>query len=161
MGTDLGGYAIMVGGTSGAHLNSFSLIDVLSHGRACALMNPYYTIFFAPAIEDQLRVIGNIYKKYGYLEEDPETLSGRQLGLAVAGAMIKFSKFLEFPVCLADVPGVGPEHIERCLNAAKDPQLDMKLRNMPVPLNADLVEPYMRPILEAAWDGNLETIKNM
>lgn len=161
MGTDLGGYAIMVGGTSGAHLNSFSLIDVLSHGRACALMNPYYTIFFAPAIEDQLRVIGNIYKKYGYLEEDPETLSGRQLGLAVAGAMIKFSKFLEFPVCLADVPGVGPEHIERCLNAAKDPQLDMKLRNMPVPLNADLVEPYMRPILEAAWDGNLDTIKNM
>ena len=32
LGTDLGGYAIMVGGTNGAHLNSFSLIDVLSHG---------------------------------------------------------------------------------------------------------------------------------
>ncbi len=36
LGADLGGYAIMIGGTSGAHLNSFSLVDVLSHGRACA-----------------------------------------------------------------------------------------------------------------------------
>jgi alcohol dehydrogenase len=34
LGTDLGGYAIMIGGTSGAHLTSFSLVDVLSHGRA-------------------------------------------------------------------------------------------------------------------------------
>ena len=63
LGTDLGGYAIMIGGTNGAHLTSFSLVDVLSHGRACALMNPYYTVFFAPAIEDQLRVVGRIYRE--------------------------------------------------------------------------------------------------
>jgi len=37
----------------------------------------------------------------------------------------------------------------------------MKLRNMPVPLNAGLVEEYMRPILEAAWDGSFDKIKNM
>lgn len=160
LGTDLGGYAIMIGGTSGAHLNSFSLIDVLSHGRACALMNPYYTVFFAPAIEDQLRVIGHIYQKYGYTNEKLDTLSGRELGLAVAKAMINFSTFLGFPTCLQQVQGIDPKHIDRCLAAAKDPQLDMKLRNMPVPLNADLVDEYMRPILEAAWDGNLETIKN-
>ncbi|MDF1592351.1 MAG: iron-containing alcohol dehydrogenase [Desulfobacterales bacterium] len=161
LGTDLGGYAIMVGGTSGAHLNSFSLIDVLSHGRACALMNPYYTVFFAPAIEAQLRVIGHIYQKYGYTKEKIDTLSGRELGLAVAGAMINFSTFLGFPTCLQQVQGVDPKHIDRCLTAAKDPQLDMKLRNMPVPLNADLLDEYMRPILEAAWDGNLESVKNM
>ena len=161
LGTDLGGYAIMVGGTSGAHLNSFSLIDVLSHGRACALMNPYYTVFFAPAIETQLRVVAGIYKKHGFSDVDPETLSGRELGLAVAEAMIQFSRFLEFPTRLADVPGIQPNHIERCLTAAKNPQLDMKLRNMPVPLNAELVDPFMRPILEAAWTGELEGIKNM
>jgi alcohol dehydrogenase class IV len=161
LGTDLGGYAIMIGGTSGAHLNSFSLIDVLSHGRACALMNPYYTVFFAPAIEEQLRIIGNLYVKYGYSDADLDSLSGRELGLAVARAMIRFSQFLEFPVHLQEVPGIQTDHVERCLAAAKDPQLDMKLRNMPVPLNADLVETYMRPILEAAWDGNLEKIKNM
>lgn len=113
LGTDLGGYAIMIGGTSGARLNSFSLVDVLSHGRACALMNPYYTVFFAPAIEEQLRVIGRIYKKYGYLEEDVDSLSGRELGLAVAGGMMRFSRFLEFPTCLRDVQGVSAGHIER------------------------------------------------
>lgn len=161
LGTDLGGYAIMIGGTSGAHLTSFSLVDVLSHGRACALMNPYYTIFFAPAIEEQLRVIGRIYKKHGYVEGEVESLKGRDLGLAVAQGMVRFSRFLGFPVCLSDVPGMREAHIDRCLAAAKDPQLDMKLRNMPVPLNANLVDAYMRPILEAAWDGSFEKIKNM
>lgn len=161
LGTDLGGYAIMIGGTSGAHLNSFSLVDVLSHGRACALMNPYYTVFFAPAIEEKLRVIGGIYKRCGYVEEDLDALSGRELGLAVARGMIRFSAFLDFPTCLKEVQGVREGHIERCLTAAKDPQLDMKLRNMPVPLNAGLVEQYMRPILEAAWNGDLNKIKNM
>jgi alcohol dehydrogenase class IV len=161
LGTDLGGYAIMIGGTSGPHLNSFSLIDVLSHGRACALMNPYYTVFFAPAITEQLQVIGKIYKKYGYIEEDIDTLTGRELGLAVAKGMVNLSRFLGFPTCLSETEGVGKEHIDRCLSAAKDPQLDMKLRNMPVPLNAGLVDEYMGPILEAAWDGGFEKIKNM
>jgi len=166
LGTDLGGYAIMIGGTSGAHLTSFSLVDVLSHGRACALMNPYYTVFFAPQIEEQLRVIGQIYGKYGFLEygsfeADLDSLTGRELGVAVAGAMVRFSQFLGFPTRLSDVEGVDREHIERCLDAAKDPQLDMKLRNMPVPLHAELVDKYMGPILEAAWTGNFGKIKNM
>jgi alcohol dehydrogenase len=161
LGTDLGGYSIMIGGTSGAHLTSFSLVDVLSHGRACALMNPYYTVFFAPAVEEQLRVIGRIFGKYGYVEGDLEKLSGRELGLTVARGMVRFSEFLNFPTRLSDVPGVTRDHIERCLKAAKNPQLDMKLRNMPVPLNADLVDEYMRPILEAAWDGSFDKIRNM
>jgi len=161
LGTDLGGYAIMIGGTSGPHLTSFSLVDVLSHGRACALMNPYYTVFFAPAIEEQLRVIGRIYKKYGFVDQDTDSLSGRELGLAVAKGMVKFSKFLDFPTCLRDVEGITESHIDRCLTAAKNPQLDMKLRNMPGSLNADLVEEYMRPILEAAWGGEFEKIKRM
>jgi alcohol dehydrogenase len=37
----------------------------------------------------------------------------------------------------------------------------MKLKNMPVPLNAGLVDEFMGPILEAAWDGELEKIRNM
>jgi alcohol dehydrogenase class IV len=161
LGTDLGGYAIMIGGTSGAHLNSFSLVDVLSHGRACALMNPYYTVFFAPAVEEKLRVIGAIYKKYGFLEADLARLSGRALGLAVAQGMNNLSKFIGFPTKLSAVPGVGEAHLSRCLAAAKNPQLDMKLRNMPVPLNASLVDDYMKPILLAAWEENFELIKTM
>jgi alcohol dehydrogenase class IV len=161
LGTDLGGYAIMVGGTSGAHLSSFSLVDVLSHGRACALMNPYYTVFFAPAIEEQLRVVGNIYRKHGYLDAPIDKLTGRDLGIAVAEGMLNLSTFLGFPVRLEQVPGITRKHIERCLNAAKNPQLDMKLRNMPVPLHAELVDEYMAPILDAAWDGDFSKIRTM
>jgi len=161
LGTDLGGYAIMIGGTSGAHLNSFSLVDVLSHGRACAVMNPYYTVFFAPAIEDKLKTVGRSYRKYGFIDSDVEKLSGRELGVAVAQGMINLSKAIGFPTCLSAVPGMGSEHLERCLTAAKNPQLDMKLRNMPVPLHAGIVDEYMGPILRAAWEERFELIKNM
>ena len=161
MGTDLGGYAIMVGGTNGPHLNSFSLIDVLSHGRACAVMNPYYAVFFAPAIEQKLRVVGEVYKKYGLIEADLNSLNGKELGVAVAGGMVKLSKEIGFPTCLEAVEGMTREHVERCLTAAKNPVLDMKLRNMPVPLNAELVDDYMGPILEAAWCEDFDLIKNM
>ena len=161
MGTDLGGYAIMVGGTNGPHLNSFSLIDVLSHGRACAVMNPYYAVFFAPAIEQKLRVVGEVYKKHGLIQADLDSLHGRDLGVAVAQGMVALSKEIGFPTCLEAVEGMTRAHVERCLTAAKNPVLDMKLRNMPVALNADLVDEYMGPILEAAWCEDFGLIKNM
>ncbi len=158
---DLGGYAIMIGGTSGAHLTSFSLVDLLSHGRACALMNPYYAVFYAPAIQEQLRVLGNIYKAGGFSEADFDKLTSRELGLASAGAMIAFAKSIGFPTTLSEIDGFAREHTERALAAAKNPQLKSKLENMPVPLTAELVDEYMGSILEAARTGDLETIKNL
>jgi len=74
LATDLGGYAIMLGGTNGAHLTSFSLVDILSHGRACAILNPYYTVFFAPAIEQPLKEVGRIYQQAGLTEAPIERL---------------------------------------------------------------------------------------
>jgi len=161
LATDVGGYAIMVGGTSGGHLTSFSLVDILSHGRACGIMNPYYTVFFAPAIEEPLRIVGRIYRQAGLMREDPEKLRGRELGVAVAGAMLEFARKAGIPTRLSDVPGFEPGHIERALTAAKDPQLRMKLQNMPVPMTAEMVDTYMRPILDAAASGDLSLIRNV
>lgn len=161
MATDLGGYAIMVGGTNGAHLTSFSLVDVTSHGTACGIMNPYYAVFFAPAIEKQLRLVGDIFKRYGYLDEDLGSLEGRRLGLAVAGAMVAFGKALGAPTTLGELKGFTEAHIAKALTAAKNPQLEMKLRNMPVPLTAALVDEYMGPILRAAVAGDFTLIKTM
>ncbi|MDC7234592.1 MAG: iron-containing alcohol dehydrogenase [Spirochaetales bacterium] len=161
LATDMGGYAIMVGGTNGGHLTSFSLVDVLSHGRACAIMNPYYSVFFAPAVEKELRVVGNIFKKYGYSSASFEDLSGRELGNAAAQAMFALAKAINFPLTLGEVDGFSDAHIERALTAAKNPQLKMKLQNMPVPLNADLIDEYMGPILQAAKSGDLAVIKNL
>ncbi|MBA4387963.1 MAG: 3-dehydroquinate synthase [Verrucomicrobia bacterium] len=161
LGTDLGGYAIMIGGTNGAHLSSFSMVDILPHGRACGLMNPYYTVFFAPAIEPQLRDVGAIFAAAGYMKTESLKLKGRDLGLAVAGALQALARAVGFPTRLNDVPGFGDAHIIRCLAAAKNPQLESKLKNMPVPLSAALVDEYMAPILQAAQTGDFSLIKNM
>lgn len=161
LATDLGGYAIMIGGTNGAHLTSFSLVDITSHGRACGIMNPYYTVFFAPAIEKQLKVIGKVLKSNNFISEDINKLSGRELGVAVAEGLVNFNKSIGAPYKLTDISGFTDKHIERALKAAKNPQLDMKLKNMPIPLNADLIDEYMNPILQAAKTGDFSLIKNM
>jgi alcohol dehydrogenase class IV len=150
----------MVGGTNGGHLTSFSLVDVLSHGRACAIMNPYYTVFFAPAIETPLKAIGRIYQQAGLTRADIDHLQGRELGVAVAEAMFALAEKIGFPTRLGEVEGFGHGHIERALTAAKNPQLKMKLENMPVPLNADMVDTYLNPVLQAASSGDLSLIKN-
>ena len=161
LATDLGGYAIMLGGTNGAHLTSFSLVDILSHGRACAILNPYYTVFFAPAIEQPLRQVARIYQQAGLTEAPIERLQGRELGVAVAEAMFAFADRIGFPTRLEQVPGFNQAHIERALKAAKNPQLRMKLENMPVPLNPEMVDEYMAPVLQAARTGRLDLIKNV
>jgi alcohol dehydrogenase len=161
MATDLGGYAIMVGGTNGAHLTSFSLVDLTGHGTACGIMNPYYLVFFSPRIEKQLRLIGGIFKKYGYIPENLDSLSGRELGLATAKGMVAFGRAIGAPVKLTDLPRFNDSYIAKALEAAKDPQLAMKLKNMPVPMTAALVDEYMGPILRAGASGDFSLIKLM
>jgi alcohol dehydrogenase len=161
MSTDLGGYAIMVGGTHGPHMTSFSLVDVTGHGTACGLMNPYYAVFFAPAIEKQIRLTGNIFKKYGYISENLEALSGRDLGIAFARGMVAFGKAIGAPTTLRELPKWNDSYVDKILQAAKDPQLDMKLKNMPVPLTAARVDEYMGPIIGAAVSGDFSLIKTM
>jgi alcohol dehydrogenase class IV len=161
LATDLGGYAIMLGGTNGAHLTSFSLVDILSHGRACILMNPYYTVFYAPAVTEPLRLAGAMLAEAGTAPASVVELSGREAGLAVADGIRAFEKRVRVPTTLSEVKGFTDAHIERALAAAKNPQLRMKLQNMPVPLTPELVDDYMGPVLEAAKTGDLSLIKNL
>jgi alcohol dehydrogenase len=161
LGTDLGGYAIMIGGTNGGHLTSFSLVDVTSHGRACAMMNPYYTVFFAPAIEDALRAVGRVYADAGLTDADVDALGGRALGEAVAEAMFTLARRTGLPTTLSELPEFTEGHIARALAAAKNPQLKMKLENMPIPMTADMVDAYMGPVLRAAATGDVSLIKSV
>jgi alcohol dehydrogenase len=161
LGTDLGGYSIMIGGTNGGHLTSFSLVDVTSHGRACAVMNPYYTVFFAPAIEPALRVVGKIYQDAGLSTADMNSLSGRALGAAVAEAMFALSRRIGFPTKLSDLSAFTGAHIERALAAAKNPQLKMKLENMPIPMTTDMIDLYMGSVLHAAKTEDLGLIQSV
>jgi len=159
LATDLGGYAIMMGGTNGAHLTSFSLVDILSHGRACALLNPYYTVFFAPAIQHQLRRLAELFTRYDLMSSESSSLEGRELGVAVAKGLLALSKKVDFPTTLSEIEGMDESYLEKALAAAKNPQLESKLKNMPVPLTAGHVNEYMRPILQAALTGDFNLIK--
>lgn len=161
LATDLGGYAIMIGGTNGAHLTSFSLVDILSHGRACALLNPYYTVFFAPSIPRQLQKLSQLLTQTGLMDKASSNLGVQDMGLAVAQAFIQLSKSVGFPTKLEEIDGMSSAHINKALHAAKSPQLEMKLKNMPIPLTSDMVDEYMRPVLEAALKGNFSFIKTV
>ncbi len=161
LGTDLGGYAIMIGSTSGPHLNSFSLVDVLSHGRACAVLEPYYAVFFAPAIERQLRVLGGVYARHGLIRADLPGLAGRELGVAVAEGMMALSRKLGFPTTLGEVGSFSEAHVARALAAAKDPKLASKLQGMPTPLAPEQVDEFMGSVLAAATSGELARIKEL
>jgi alcohol dehydrogenase len=158
--TDLGGYSIMLGGTNGAHLTSFSLIDILSHGRACALMNPYYTVFYSPAVQAQLRAVAGLCTRAGIGGAEMEGLSGRELAEAVARSLIGLERAVGNPATLGEVPGFSSGHVARALTAAKNPQLRMKLENMPVPLRAEEVDDYMGPVLAAAVSGDLALVRD-
>ncbi|NLW50930.1 MAG: iron-containing alcohol dehydrogenase [Candidatus Brocadiaceae bacterium] len=160
LGTDLGGYAIMMGSTNGPHLNSFSLVDLMDHGAATALLVPYYTCFFAPAIEEKLRNVGRVYRAHGLLEDgaDLDALAGMDLGMAVSGAMLTMARQAGLPTALNEVDGFGPQHVERMLSAAREPGLASKLAAMPIPMTAGDVERYMRPLLEAAALGDRSLI---
>ena len=173
LGTDLGGYAIMIsklnpdtgvvekGGTNAGHLGSFQLVHYLPHGRACAVLNPYYTVLFAKAIEPQNRVVGGIFQKAGFIASDVdlEKLEGRTLAETVAEGMIAFARSLGFPTTLKEA-GVPKKQIEVMVEAAKNPQLKMKLQNMPIPMQVEKgdVDTLMRPTLEAAYCGDLTLI---
>ncbi len=161
LATDLGGYAIMEGGTNGAHLTSFSLVDVLPHGRACAILNPYYTVLFSPAIQDQLEKLARIFHRYGFLDTSLKAADEKGLGLGkvVARGLTALSRRVGFPTALSEIEGLTPGHIERALRAAKDPQLASKLKNMPVPMTPEMVDIYMRPVLEAALIGDFQRIE--
>ena len=162
LATDLGGYAIMIGGTSGGHLTSFSMVDVAGHGTACGIMNPYYAVFYEKAIQRQLRIIGRLFAEHGYFEGNVEELTGKPLAEAVARAWMNFSRSIGAPVKLSDLDGFSEEvHISRAVKAAKDPDLKMKLQNMPVSMTSEDVEPFMKPLLLAATRGDLSLIVEM
>ena len=155
LATDLGGYAIMVGGTNGPHLNSFSFVDVMSHGKAVAVMLPYYTVFFAPAIKDKLTKLASIFDRYIVKPSGDQVL-----GEIVAGGIMEFYMEINYPSTLGQVSGFGREYIEKALKAARNPQLEMKLKNMPLPLGPSTVDKYMGLVLESAWSGDLSLIKS-
>jgi alcohol dehydrogenase len=124
-------------------------------------MNPYYSVLFARSIEKQLRVIGARYAAAGHMKADFESLSGRELAVAVADGMKNFARSIDVETKLSDFPKFTSGHVARALAAAKDPQLKMKLQNMPVPMTPGQVDEYMGSVLEGAVVGDFSKVKTL
>jgi hypothetical protein len=105
-------------------------------------------------------VVGKIYQDAGLTGANLDTLSGRELGEAVAEAMFALSRRIGFPTKLSDLPAFTDAHITRALAAAKNPQLKMKLENMPIPMTVNMIDTYMGPVLQAAKIEDLGLIKS-
>lgn len=163
LGTDLGGFAIMTGSTNGPHLNSFSLVDVADHGKSVALLQPYWGAFFTPAIPVKIKKLCAIYQKTGFLPKTVHlgAMPSPELGKTYVAALHALYRQVGFPCSLHELSGCSPAHIERMIAAAKNPQLAAKLQAMPVAVSSESVEQVMRPLLNAAYSGDLALIPSI
>ena len=100
----------------------------------------------------QLKAVGEVFAKYGYADSSIVELNDRALSIGVAKAMIEYGKSINAPTSLNELEGFGEKHIQRALNAAKDPQLKMKLQNMPVPMTVEDVDKFMEPVLRGCFN---------
>ncbi|MCK5835027.1 MAG: iron-containing alcohol dehydrogenase [Lentisphaeria bacterium] len=158
LATDLGGYAIMLGSTNGPHLNSFSLVDLMDHGVAVGILNPYYTYFFSEAVPERVQKLNAILNRAGYLNDNHVFESiGETYLYAIHDFMDRVGAVTKF----SDVKGFEVSHIAKMLDAAKDPQLAVKLNAMPIRMSVGDVDVYMKSILNAAFSGSIKELKTL
>jgi len=148
-GTIIGGERFK--GTGGPHMNSFSWAETIPHGKATGIMLPYYIIYYAknPKVKEKLIQISKILKIKVYDTEN--------IGKIIAEYILNWYKSLGFPTSLKELTGWKEDYIEKALKDAKENE--MKLKAMPNPVPLEKVNELLRPILEAARDGNLDLIK--
>jgi len=146
----------MVGGTGGPHLGSFSLIDVLSHGRACALLNPYYTVLFAPVIQTSSKCRQQFLRRRD--TSKTPSMSAEEIWACRREGHARFFADMNFPTTLKEQAPVGAYRPDAC--RGQESPIEEQ-----TPEHADShgcregdVDRLMRPILEAAFTGDLSLI---
>lgn len=163
LATDLGGYAIMLGGTSAGHLSSFALVDILPHGRACGLLNPYFLIPFSSAISWQLSKIAELLAKHQLISDistrGDSKVEPASLAFTVVQGLQNFYRRVGFPRSLQEIPGYTSAHLERLLQMITNPQLHSKLQNMPLPLTPEQAQQLFTDVFQAAEQGDPGRLK--
>ncbi len=146
MASLLGGTVLFYKQAGGPHLNSFSWCDVMDHGEACAVMLPYYTAFYAPAVVDKIKTLSEILKisDSGNIAKD------------FAEGLQNFYKKLNFPLTLKEFKNFSKELIEKAVADAS--QNKMKLEAMPRPIPLQKCDETLRTIITGAYNGTIEEI---
>jgi alcohol dehydrogenase class IV len=140
--------AIMMAASSGAHLTKYSNITDPAVGQK-------------KLIVDEAIVPPRCIFDYDVTTTQPMslTLDGGLDGIAHC-LEVYFGSADDLEASAREVAEVGLDLIIQGLTAAKKNPRDVEARTL-LGLGTDLVEEFMRPILEAAWGGEFEKIKNM
>ena len=150
-GTVIGGDKFK--GTGGPHMNSFSWADTIPHGKSTGIMLPYYIAYYGknPKVAEKLIPIA---KMLGISEEKSNALD---IGVNVMKSMLSWYKDMGFVTKLKNLLGWKDEYIDKAINDAS--QNEMKLKAMPNPVSLDKVDEVLRPILNAAFSGDISKLQ--
>ncbi len=161
LATDLGGYAIMIGGTNGAHLTSFSLVDILSHEDQRRHHEPYYTACCSPRPSSRRSCWSRASSNCRVCTGGHDQLAGRALGSRWRCAMMTFQESIGFPVSRTMCPG-SPMATSARAGAARTRSSRAELEN-----SARRASPptwwtvLAGPVLRAAQTSELSLISNL
>jgi len=148
----LGGTVIRFKSTALPHMFSFSWSEVLAHGDACALALPYAWAYY---LGDE-RVVRKSARVAGAFGVDTAGLSEDTAARAAIEAFSTLKRSVGHPEKIEDLPGSGPEMIERAVRDAAENE--MKLKSAPRLIPSDRREMILHTIIAGAYYGRIEPI---
>jgi alcohol dehydrogenase len=145
----LGGTVLLYKQAGGPHLNSFSWSHVMDHGEACAVMLPYYVVYYAPAIMEKITHLSELFgiRYSGNAARD------------FAEGLQNFYKKVGFPTTLKEFEGFSEALIDKAVGDASQNQ--MKLKVMPRPIPTEKADEILRTIITGAYNGKMEQISKL
>jgi alcohol dehydrogenase len=152
--SDAGGICLMTAMPNGGHLGSPYLPPNFNHTLICAVLNPYYLVFYSSAIENKIAKIAEVLKRCGFLSLDANELSLEGLAEAVSDAICDFYKKLNIPSSLSKIESFDENTAAVLREYAKKALVAAGFEQIPVHLDLLNVSKYLRLVYEAAFTGD-------
>lgn len=158
MASDIGGIALMTAKPNCGHLNA-NLCATSSHSTLCAVLNPYYAVFYSGTTGSKLAKIAEVLSNCGYdapgSVDDPRALSE-----SVAEALMQFYRKLKVPTKLSEIPGFDETKLAGLVESATKELARSGFRQLPVELNLINASKYLRLLYQSAFTGDCSLIMN-
>jgi alcohol dehydrogenase len=158
--SDISGIALMTAKPNGGHLSVNAIPRGMSRPLVCAILNPYYLVFYSTAIENRVAKIANLFVARGFMEAPETKLSGRELGEAAAEAINKFYRTLKIPSRLSEIPNLDENVCSALLEGARKELSKSSFKQLSVGLTLLNTAKYLRLVYQAAFAGDYPIIMN-
>jgi len=149
LASTLGGSVLFYKQAGLPHLNSFSWSHVMDHGEAVAVMLPYYTAYYAPMIQEKIKVVAR-------LMGIPDS---KDLTMSFIEGLLDFYRKIDFPTALKEFRNFSVDLIKKAAREAS--QNRMKLEASPRIVPQEKSEEILYTIIESAYQGSFEKISKL